>query len=326
MNKNILLLANFIMLNLGLLLWFNKTNSNIVIEPPKDTIIEKIIEKPKDINYSLKNPLPDFLTYQNTVNQLKTWEEEAPELIKVSTYGKSTSGEDLYYAKISSSAEVKPNVLITGCIHGNEPLSASVVMGYIGNLIDKYGDDSEVTELIKSRDLYFVPVVSPDSYPKYRLVDGVDPNRNFPLKKSDESIKPIKALQDFFLTIKPNAVISGHTFGRAYLIPWGDRIRSTPHDVDYKRIIGKMSEMSNYKMMKANEIYNRPIYGSEVDWYYKNGALAIVAEYGTHQRIPTPQEIKEEFDRTFSAVLHFIKEAPAVNIRYYTLDEWLEAA
>jgi hypothetical protein len=75
-------------------------------------------------------------------------------------------------------------------------------------------------------------------------------------------------------------------------------------------------------------MYNSPIYGTEVDWYYRNGAFAttpnrkrihrgafaIVMEFGTHQHIPSQSDIDSEFRRTFQAVLYFIKEAPLVEI------------
>ena len=89
-----------------------------------------------------------------------------------------------------------------------------------------------------------------------------------------------------------------------------------------------MSELTGYRMIKASSMYNHPIFGTELDWYYRNGAFsmtpngkrihrgafAIVMEFGTHQRIPSMEDIKTEFDRTFEAVLHFIKEAPLVEI------------
>jgi len=213
--------------------------------------------------------------------------------------------------------ENKKVVLITACIHGNEPLCSSTVMNYIGTILDQYGDDAQVTELVDTRDIYFIPVVSPDSYPNQRHVDGVDPNRNFPnaIEPNKDSVPPIKALQQFFLKIRPDAVISGHTSGRLLLTPWGEKTQLCPHSSDYDQIIGEMSKMSGYRMMRACQIYGTPIYGGEVDWYYKNGAFAIVMEFGTHQQIPSRSDIDKEFEMTFKSVLFFIKKAPEVQVR-----------
>lgn len=288
-------------------------------DPIVEIQTEPIIIKPEEpINYKLENPKPSYLNNENTFDQLVKWSKEAPKITEVGTYGKTSGGKDLYYMRVTNfKKENKKVVLITACIHGNEPLSSSTVMNYIGTILDEYGDDSQITELVDTRDIYFIPVVSPDSYPNQRHVDGVDPNRNFPniREPNKNSVPPIKALQEFFLKIKPDAVISGHTSGRVFLTPWGEKTQLCPHSEDYERLIGEMSNMSGYRMMRACQIYGTPIYGGEVDWYYKNGAFAIVMEFGTHQQIPSKADIDKEFEMTFKSVLFFMKKGPEVQIK-----------
>jgi len=295
--------------------------------------------KPEKPNPDISVKIPEYLNYEKTVEQLKKWNSEAPKLTSVGTYGTSSRGKELWYIRIhgDDGDDNDPVVLTTACIHGNEPLSASTVMGYIGTMLDAYGEDEEVTKLIDTRDFYFIPVVSPDSYPNSRHVDGVDPNRNFPTLRdpNKRSVAPVQALQEFFLKIKPNAVISGHTWGRVYLIPYGDTMQNCPNHSDYKPIMDQMAELSKYRWIRACDMYmtggglnnppiiktwglegyGTPIYGTEVDWYYRNGAAGIVMEFGTHQRIPSVSDIKTEFDRTYKAVLHYYDKAPLMKIR-----------
>jgi hypothetical protein len=225
--------------------------------------------------------------------------------------------------------------LITACIHGNEPWSTATMMWYIGDLLQKYNTDLKIKDLLDSREIYFIPVVSPDSYPHSRHVDGVDPNRNFYETSDKKSVKPVACLQNFFLEIKPNAVLSGHTWGRVYLIPYGDRMENCPDHQEYVKIVGKMSELSDYRYIRACDMYKgngklnnppirtygknlndykvmMPIYGTELDWYYKNGSFPVVMEFGTHQRKPTNEEIEYEFEKTYAAVVYFLHEAPLV--------------
>lgn len=327
-NRIILMVANLIMFNFGL---FALATRHHPVPEPSARYVEPIVEEdvpPKTINYSLTNPTPDFLNNQETIDQLKQWQEEAPELVQVNTYGKTSKGRDIYYIKITGpKSGNKKVVLITACIHGNEPWSASTVMNYIGVILDKYGDDEEITELVNTRELYFVPIVSPDSYGQTRFVDGVDPNRDFPTNQNPHkaSVPPVRALQELFLQIRPNAVISGHTFGRIFLTPWGDQNEMCPNEADFSRIVGKMAGMCQYRIARACQLYGRPIYGTEVDWYYKHGAFAVVMEFGTHQRIPSKADIDQEFNRTFKGVLYFIKEAPEVQIQQWAW-AWLRAA
>lgn len=312
------------------------------VEPDKTTPTT-----PPPIVTHISTPIPPYLNYEQTVDQLKKWNQEATDLTEVGTYGKSSSGKDIAYMRILNKriywAE-KPRVLITACIHGNEPLASSNMMAVIGTLLDKYGKDQSITELIDSRDIYFIPVVSPDSYPNSRHVNGVDPNRDFPSPKSPnkQSVVPVQSLRDFFLKINPNAVISGHTHGRLCLVPWGDQMVDSPHAADYKRVVGKMADIMGYRYIRACDMYqfygsaraevsshySVPIFGSELDWYYRNngkshnqggkkiihGSMAIVMEMGSHQRIPTRDDIINEFQKTNQGVIHFIKEAPVVEI------------
>lgn len=315
MRKPLLVLIA-IMLSLGALSNYkNKSHQPKIV----DVIREGTPISAEDLipqSYSITTQIPDYQNYPEIVSQIKEWEQEAPDIVEVATYGISSKDKELYFIRINSSPEDKPVVLITASIHGNEPHSTSTIMAFIGTLLHEYGRVPTITELVDTRDIYFVPVVSPDTYPRSRHVDGVDPNRDFPTIRNPNkrSVPPVRALQTLFKQIQPNAVISGHTFGRVYLTPWGDQSRLCPHEDEFQRIVGKMAELSGYRMQRACQMYGHPIYGTEVDWYYRNGAFAIVMEFSTHQRRPTHKEIERELIMTREAILHFIQEAPLVEI------------
>jgi hypothetical protein len=281
--------------------------------------------KPKQDASQLKDPeTPDikeyisgYQSYQEIVQTIKKWENVAPNLVEVGTYGTPHGKNEHYYLKISN--ELRPSskkVLITACIHGNEPWSTSTVMAYAGKLLSSYGKEKQITEMLNSKSVYIIPVVSPESYPNSRNIMGVDPNRNFPTLKDPNriSVAPVKNLQDFFLKIKPDSVLAGHTYGRIFLIPWGDSTKDNPNLSDYERIASKMCDLSGYRYQRACEMYNRPIYGTEIDWYHRNGAFAMVMEFGSHQRKPTLKETEKEFNKTFESVLYFIQESTEVKI------------
>lgn len=299
---------------------------------------------------SISTPIPSYLPYPGIIKQLQTWEQEAPKLTEVGKYGKTSRGQDIYYIRLTNEQlqltlddmgggswhiHPKPRLLITACIHGNEPHSTSTVMAYIGSMLAAYGKDEQITKLIDGREIYFVPVVSPDSYPNSRHVDGVDPNRDYKNLRS----APVRAIQQFFNEKKFQAAWSGHTWGRVFLTPWGDNMEPCPDDEAYRQIMGEVAEMCQYRRIRACEMYQGggglnnppirygepgwglygnnlvPIYGAEMDWYYRHGAFAVVCEYGTHQRIPSDADTKGEFDRTFKGFLHFVDKAPIVKLK-----------
>jgi hypothetical protein len=257
-------------------------------------------------------------SYEELISTFREWEKKAPDLVEIGTYGKTTKGIDHYYIRICNEfAPADKSVLLTACIHGNEPWSTSTSVASVGKILASYGKDKELTDLVNSRTIYLIPVVSPDSYPGSRGVDGVDPNKNFPtLADPDrESVAPVKNLQEFFLKIKPNGVLAGHTYGRVFLIPWGDSTSDNPNLADYERVASEMSKLATYRYQRACQMYNRPIYGTEIDWYHRNGAFAMVIEFGSHQRKPSLEDTRSELDRTFPAIVHFIKNSAEVEIK-----------
>lgn len=311
-------------LSLSLVFCFNlkKTKSQVELPKPQpkiEQIFKEIEEKPAEpAAPQITEATPKHLSYPQTVEQLKKWNKEAPDLTEVGVYGQSKKGTDLFYIRIKNKQDKspKPVVLITACIHGNETWSAGITMAYIGNLLKEYGSNPDLKNLVNSRDLYFIPVVSPDSYTIQRFVDGVDPNRDFPTPKKPQhqSTPSIAALREFYWKIKPQAVLSGHTYGRLFLTPYGDQYGKCPNQSDYDKIVGKMAKLANFKMIHCSELYKEPIDGTEVDWFYRNGSFAAVVEYGTHQHKPSLQEIKDEYNRTKDAITLFIKESAEVKI------------
>lgn len=262
---------------------------------------------------AISTPVPAYLDYAQIVALLKTWNREAPALTEVGVYGTSARGVELHYLRIGRAG---PAVLLTACIHGNEPHSTANLLACAGTMLSEYGTNPEITALVDSRTLYVVPVISPDSYPHSRQVDGVDPNRDFPgpHKPNYVSTPAVAAVQALFLKVRPAAVMSGHTFGQIYLTPFGDKYEKCPNEADFQRIVGKMGQLSRYRVDRACNMYSTPIRGSELDWYYRHGAFAVVMEVGTHQRKPSVAEIEAEFKRTYAAVLHFVREAPLVKV------------
>lgn len=267
--------------------------------------------------YEISNPSPQFMGYHQILRQLNQWHTEAPEITQLLSYGKSSKGSSLVYFRITD-GQPHPVVLITGSIHGNESWSTCEVMCLIGKILSQYGRNDMVTKLVNSRDLYFVPVISPDSYPNVRHVDGVDPNRDFPSLRdpNHRSTASVRAVQDLFLKIKPKAVIAGHTFGRVYIYPWGDQYKTSPNDEEYRRLLDNMGRYSGYRMLQGVYNYAEPMIGTELDWYYRHQAISIVMEIGTHQNPPNPEEISSEFGMIYMAMLYFIYQAPKIQAGY----------
>ena len=255
------------------------------------------------------NPLPPHSDYPGICTLLREWAAGSDGLAEVGEYGRSARGAPLTYLRLGNRTGSGTPVLVHAAIHGNEPLSGSVVLAYAGHLLSGYSREPRCRALLDSLDLYVIPAVSPDTWARSREVEGVDPNRNF---DSPGPCAPVAGLKVLAARIHPRACWSGHTSGRVFLIPPGNTTAPTADDAAYQSLFGEMAKLSGYRLIHGCEMYGHPIRGTEIDWYHAQGAAANVCEYGTIQRPATPEEIRVEFSRTWPAFLLWLEKAPAL--------------
>lgn len=252
------------------------------------------------------------LSFDEVNDMIDQWHKDAPDITEIGVVGKSHRGRAIRYIRIGKHSG--PKVLITAAIHGNEKLSTMAMLGVFNKMLKDYMEDDKVTELITSRDIYFVPVVSPEGFiANSRYTLRVDPNRNFngPNLSSKNSIPCVDALKEFHKKHKFNAVMSCHNFGQLFFYPWGYTYRKTMIDHQYRSLLRKMGDLAGYKYARVFRRTSPPYYGYELDWFHKHGAFAIVNEIGTS--FPARRsEIAREANSNYESTLLFIKEAPII--------------
>ncbi|PZF91187.1 M14 family metallopeptidase, partial [Micromonospora endophytica] len=128
-----------------------------------------------------------------------------PKLAKVQSIGRSAQGKPILAMKVTKNARstrdgARPAVLYAGAQHAREWITPEMTRRLMHHVLDGYGTDREITRLLDTTELWFIPVLNPDGYdhtftPGNRLwrknlrdndgdgqltgVDGVDLNRNF---------------------------------------------------------------------------------------------------------------------------------------------------
>ncbi|MBO2447295.1 immune inhibitor A [Actinomadura barringtoniae] len=140
------------------------------------------------------------------------------EIIKVATdhpaiaqqvdFGKSVQGQPMTAIRVSKDVGKlkdgkRPVVIYQATQHAREWITPEMVRRLLHYYVDNYGTNADVTKIVDTTDLWFIPVVNVDGYDLtfkdgFRLWrknardnngdgqitggDGVDPNRNFPYK------------------------------------------------------------------------------------------------------------------------------------------------
>jgi hypothetical protein len=235
--------------------------------------------------------------------------------------GSSHEGRPIYAIRISDNPntdEAEPAILFTGLHHAREPIGPHILLYTMQQLASGYGVDSEITGLVDSREIWFVPIVNPDGYEYNRATNpagggmwrknrrnngdgtfGVDPNRNYgyfwghdnsgssPNTNSETYRGPfafsepeIQVIRDFCFT-HPNIVIAMnyHSYSDLLLYPWGyDQIYTPDNDI-FASMADSATSFNGYAPGPGWGLYLTN--GDSDDWMYGDqGILSFTPEVG----------------------------------------------
>ncbi|MFA5031405.1 MAG: M14 family zinc carboxypeptidase [bacterium] len=151
-----------------------------------------------------------YHSYSALVHELDSIAINYPAITKLDTIGYSVEGRPILGLKISDNAgteETEPAIRFTGCHHGDEIISAEIVLYLIKQLTDEYSTDSYIKQLVDGRQIWCVPIVNPDgmySYSRHNS-NGVDLNRDYGYMWANDGNSPYPFSQPEPRALKSNA-------------------------------------------------------------------------------------------------------------------------
>ncbi len=99
-------------------------------------------------------------------------------------------GRDLWVLKITDNPDVEedePEFKYSANHHGDETVGIEMTLRLAELLVDNYGTDPTLTELVDEMEIWLWPIYNPDGYvagSRYNA-NGVDLNRDFPDRFTD---------------------------------------------------------------------------------------------------------------------------------------------
>ena len=111
-----------------------------------------------------------FYTFDEVVVKLDEMTTNYPSLASNKfSIGQTVEGREIWAIKISDNpntdeSNTETAVHYDALHHCREPLSMAVTINYMFWLLENYGSDDEVTYLVDSKEMYFIPVVNADGY------------------------------------------------------------------------------------------------------------------------------------------------------------------
>ncbi|CAD5209716.1 unnamed protein product [Bursaphelenchus xylophilus] len=251
-------------------LYYRKISYNILIPN-----LQQAIEDERSINNVQMDAHQIQFDRYNTFDQIENYlfdiHQKYPNLVKLREIGKSYENRTLWVVQIGKpSSERKAKLWIDAGIHAREWISPAVALSFINKLLNGYGKEEEITQMLDHMDWYILPVMNPDGYvhtfAKNRMwrknrrpsscykttmstmcCVGVDLNRNFnwfwattgsssdPCHDTYHGTAPFsesesKSVKEFLENTKVDGFLSFHSYSQLWLIPYGHKKRTYPED------------------------------------------------------------------------------------------------
>jgi murein tripeptide amidase MpaA len=107
-----------------------------------------------------------YYRYDDLTRILQAYAQEAPDLVRLESIGRSYEGRDIWVASVTNfetgDDQTKPAFWVDGNIHAAELSPSSTCLYLIQHLVAGYGSEPDVTRCMDTRVFYICPRVNPD--------------------------------------------------------------------------------------------------------------------------------------------------------------------
>ncbi|XP_003384060.1 PREDICTED: carboxypeptidase B-like [Amphimedon queenslandica] len=251
-----------------------------------------------------------YHNYESIIEWYKHLAKSHPSLARYTTIGKTAENRDMIAVHITASKNPGRNKMYMQClIHAREWISGSVCMYQAHMLVQGYGNDREITDLLNDMEFLIVPIVNPDGYHytwshsrlwrKNRAVNsnsecrGVDLNRNFDAgwgqggrtsvnecgetyhgKKAASELEVQHIKKYFKKNVPIVAAIDFHSYGQLILRPYGYAKRSAQDESTFAKMGNEMARQMTAAYISQRSIDLYPACGIASDWFYSNEVIS----------------------------------------------------
>jgi murein tripeptide amidase MpaA len=112
------------------------------------------------------HPAEGYHDYRALTDALKQIAAQNPQISKLISIGKTLQGRDIWLLQISGAKGPSPlekqALLICGNLEGDHVIGSEVAVGVAKHLVEGYGKNEKVTEVLDNRTFYIIPRLNPD--------------------------------------------------------------------------------------------------------------------------------------------------------------------
>ncbi|MBU1983035.1 carboxypeptidase regulatory-like domain-containing protein, partial [bacterium] len=283
-----------------------------------------------------RDPLDDYHTNDEIRAMFAAWRAAYPSFFMYDSIGMSVQGRPLLVCKLSDNVtadEPEIEVKYVANMHGDEVVGKENCLRFIEELLNGYGIDPELTQLMEEYEMWFLPCMNPDglSLAQRGNAHGVDLNRDFP-DRCDDSVNTTAGREPETAHVMNwsaahTFILSANFHGGALVAnyPWDNNCTGgavyapTPEDELFVWISRRYAEAN--PRMRVNTAFLYPDTGitNGADWYEVSGGMQDWNYVWMGDR-----DLTVELDNTHwpaASRLEALWQENRLAMRYY----WLEA-
>lgn len=279
-----------------------------------------------------------YPTYEAYESMMQQFEDIFPGLFQYIEIETLPSGRKLIFGRITANVNdpnVRPKSMYTSTMHGNETTGFNILLRLIHYLLNNYGTDDEITQLLDNLEIWICPVENPDGTYRYdnstvsgatrTNLNGVDLNRNYPnpVQNPDDEFQ-METLAMVSLLNEYDFVLSANIHGGIELLnfPWDSWKSNQKLHADHDWWGFTMYEYVDTVRANAPSNYMTGM-GDGVthggDWYVVYGSRQDYANYYVNQReftleisddytLPTAQ-LPTHWDYNYRSLINYMKQS-----------------
>ncbi|WP_455757670.1 M14 family zinc carboxypeptidase [Sulfurimonas sp.] len=287
-----------------------------------------------------------YTSYNECVDFFMSAQKTNPNLFKVESIGKTWEDRDIIAVSITKNVKTnkeKPALFYTGTIHAREWIGIELSLNFAKYIVEHIDYDPQLNAILDNTTLYMVPCANPDGFEysrnhfsfwrknRRRNADGtfgVDLNRNFevgftPNKDTSSNVysgphafsePETAALRDFVLEHKNITIaLDYHSQGNVFFPAHNFIHEDAENAIDLNILASNMAEEIRKESGREYGVHmGKPpvhlISGSGREFYYSQGALALVAEVGTRNISDFKEHMSENVDENIPALVFALSE------------------
>ncbi len=302
--------------------------------------IEYTIIKKEILNFDnhAKNNWNYYPTYMEYVQMMEAFADSFPNICKLHSLGTLNSGREILIVQISDNVgqkENEPSFLYTSSMHGDELAGYVLTLRLIDKLLNSYGNNNHLTNLVNEIDIWINPLANPDgayaggnqnvwSATRYNA-NWVDLNRNYPDPEDgphpdgnqwqDETLLFMGLADTIDFTISANM----HGGVEVCNYPWDTWSNITADDNWWQYVSNEYADSCQANSGNGYFNYLNDGITNGHDWYEVDGGRQDYMNYFKHCReltlelsddkTPNPNDLPSLWDANYPSFINYIEQS-----------------